>query len=445
MSLDDIVGKFLITSAVAGAKPNMEFLASLETYAKYNKVEKIYILPMRGVEPEDELDPYFSNSHYEVVTGRKKLNNNIQIETFNVQSSQIDPVTGLARFAQDDKSTIFASPKQRMKVIPNSNIDLPKVIMTTGACTKPYYTESRIGQIAKKDHIYGAIVVETEGRKWYHYRQLQAQTNGVFYDLGAKYCGRRKPLQVRPEALVLGDWHTGDTDKLVKAEAYKMIGEYKPRVVVLHDMFNGHSINHHEEGRLVDKYKTSREHGLSLDKELKAVYKQIQEFATKFPKTQFVVVKSNHDEFLERYLNETRFIKEPQNALTGAKLLATYMEDKDPLVAAMNMYGSVPDNVRFLKRDEDYKVKGWQLGNHGDCTVNGARASIRAIEFSNGKSIVGHIHTPQVFRNIYCVGTSTPLRLPYTKGFTGWMNTHCFLYDNSRPQMVNIVNGKHKC
>ena len=67
----------------------------------------------------------------------------------------------------------------------------------------------------------------------------------------------------------------------------------------------------------------------------------------------FYIVKSNHDLALDRYLNETRFIKEPQNALIGAKLLTASLENYDPLEFAMGLYGGVNANVKFLQEDDD--------------------------------------------------------------------------------------------
>jgi len=446
MSLEKMVKKYIITTAQREASLNNEFLDTLERYKSFINAEKIIVLPTDGASVDDEdINEYFyTSSHYEVTTNNVRLNKNIQISNYAIKPQQIDPVTGLARFAQDDSSTIFASTKQRMKVIPNSNIDLPKVIMTTGACTHPRYRDNRIGRIAAKDHIYGAIVVEVEGNKWYHYRQIQAQKNGIFYDLGTKFDGKKKPYLKRPEALVLGDLHVGDTNPKVLEETYAMIKDYKPKRVILHDVFNNHSISHHEDGKIIDKYKRTQSHTLLLEKELKGLAEQLYDFAHKYPKTEFVVVKSNHDEGLERYLNEARFTKEPQNALIGSKLLTACLEGYDPLEYGVNEMIPMPKNITFLQADSDYKVRGWQLANHGHLGANGARGSIRSIEWANGKSITAHSHTPEIFRNVYKVGTSTNLKLSYNRGYSSWLNTHGFLYDNGRVQLVNIVNGKHR-
>lgn len=403
------------------------------------------VLPMAGASVrEDELDErLFDYTILPRSTRDTRLNENIRVSHYEIRPQQIDPVTGLGRFTQEDSSTIFASPKQRMKVIPNGG-EYPKVLMTTGAVTHPNYRNNRVGRIARLDHVYGAIVVEVDDKDKFQFRQLTSLKNGKFYDLGTLYDGDTVS-EARPEALVLGDWHVGDTSPEVREETFKMFEVYSPKRVLLHDFFNGHSINHHELGKVVSQAKGYAQHGLNLETELKMCYDELHEIASHLPDdTEIVLVRSNHDEFLHRYLQDGRFINEPQNVLIASRLLTSYLEGKDPLEQGLSGFGRLPSGVKFLGRDEDYKVRGWQLGQHGDVGANGARGSIRSTENALGKSISGHRHTPEIQRNTFVVGTSTTLQLDYTRGFSSWMNTHAMVYDNGKAQLVNIIDGKHR-
>ena len=390
-SLENILKKtYVITTAQKGGKVNHQLYNSMLNYCKENNAEML-ILPTNGKTIDDtRLDKILTENH-QVIDSKYSLNKNIQISNFEIRPQQIQPTTGLARFAQGDKSFIFASPKQEIKVIPNSKQDLPKILMTTGAITQPYYKlNTRIGRIAKTDHRYGFIVVDVEDKNIYHYRNVVAKTNGTFIDLGKSY-SKNKVKNVRPDAMVLGDWHTGETDKKVRAETFNMIEKYNPKRVVLHDIFNNKSISHHSEGRLVEKYRDYTQSQLSLDLELKNVAKEIKYFVDNTSDdTEIIIVKSNHDEGLERYLNETRFINEPQNALISSKLLTAALEEKDPLKYGIAMFYDIPDRVKFLRRDQEYKVRGYQLGNHGDIVAKGMRGSVRSKENAFGKSISGH-------------------------------------------------------
>lgn len=447
MALDDLVGeemteKYVITAAQAGAPPNRAFLETLESYCRYNDAELV-VLPMSGLTIlEDELHPIFAD--YNVLGGAKRLGKHVSISDWNIKPQQILPLTGLSRFTATDRTTIFASPKQHRVVVPNSNNSLPKILMTTGAVTKPRYNEAhRIGQIARRDHRYGAAIVEIEKNGLYHVRNITATVNGEFYDLATLYDGDKQPVMVPPEALVYGDIHAMDLHKGTHKANLAMARAYNPKRLVLHDLFDGMSINHWNVGKLVERHEDYKRSKLSLEKELILTGRVLNDYSTAAGEGEVLVVASNHDERVHRWLQEGRFINEPQNLLLGTQLLAAYLHGHNPLEIGLGMLSEVGGNVTFLTRDDDYKVRGWQLGSHGDKGSNGGRGSQRSREEAYGKSIVAHSHTPSQIRDSIVVGTSSELQQRYTSGSAnGWMHTNCFLYDNGTAQLVNIINGR---
>ncbi|MEM4755765.1 MAG: hypothetical protein QW594_01390 [Candidatus Woesearchaeota archaeon] len=447
---------YVITSAQAFAKPNHLFLDSLENYVETLHAE-LLLLPMIGKKAkEDYQQEHFHEriQEYGLLYDPKPLNENIGIEQFNVRPYQIDPITGLERFAQREQSLIFASPKQRWKYIPHSNKKMPKALITTGAVTKPNYATTqdtsaerrRLGDIALRDHEYGAIVVEIVNEKKYHWRNILAQQNGKFCDLGVEYDGTsRHPVQ--PLAMVCGDWHTGYTDKKVREATLQMIEEYQPEILVLNDFFNGHSVSHHMQKQLI--YQLIREgadkDNLSLERELYCCGKELEIIAKKLKKGHIYLPQSNHPEFLNRYLDEGRFIKDPINARLAFKLASAYADGKNPVEEGIKLvYGKLPDNVTFLTRWDDLKVKGYQLGNHGDTGPHDGRGSIYTKEKDFGKSITGHVHKSEKLRQTFTVGTMLPFNIFYIKGNPiAWTHSHAFIYPTG-VQMVNIIDGKHK-
>jgi len=425
---------------------NEEFYASLERLCKERDGELV-IIPMAGRTIHD--DVFDDEVRRYLLRRDKNLNEKIKASNNSIRPQQIDPVTGLGRFTQSDVTTIFASSKQRLKVVANSNESLPKVLMTTGALTHPNYKDDRIGKIALKDHVYGAVIVEIEGPRTYHQRQITANKNGEFVDLGTKYT----PNGTEPcglEALVLGDWHVRDTNPAVREATFEMIRYLKPKEIIVHDWHNGHSTNPHEEEKFITRAMYYAQGRASLEQELlddSAELFAIRKVAG--DETKIVIVRSNHDEFIDRYLQKGRYLKEPHNWRIGHELaLACYdptnpkLRIKNPLQEGLARYGGIPANVIFLERNQDYKVLGWQLGAHGDRGSNGARASVKGFEDSYGKSISGHSHTPEILRNTYRVGTSTHLSLSYNDGASSWMNTHGLLWGNGKVQLVNIIDGK---
>ncbi len=429
---------YVITSAQYNSPLNKNFYDSLKNYCEFNNAELI-VIPMSGKSvQEDVLDSKLDLDT--IISNSVRLNSNIRVSDYAIKPQQIDPVTGLGRFTQTQESTIFASPKQRLKVVPTSNVNIPRMMWTTGALTKPNYNDNRIGRIALGDHVYGAVVVNVKDDKKYQTRPIRALANGTFVDLGIKYDGNKDPVKAGVEAIVFGDWHVGDTSPLVAKANYNMISELAPKRVVLHDVFNGHSVNHH----LIDKNvsKAQRLERSSLEKELSDNYSLLSQISDGPHKT--LVVASNHHEFLNRYLESGRYVSDSQNLKIAARLIPDFIDGKNPYEVGVNYINKLPDSVKFLRRDEDYKVLGWQLGAHGDKGVNGARPGINSTEASFGKSITGHTHTPELLRNTAVVGTSTKLRLDYTDGPSTWMNTNAVLYDNGQIQLVNIIDGQYK-
>lgn len=435
--------KYVVTSVQYNGKANEQFFKGLEKYCEEKNAE-LLINPIRGANiEEDELDPLFEN--YKIINGDMRLNRKIGIKKFDIRPNQINPLTGLERFVQDDTTAIIASPKIAMKVVANSKRKIPKILMTTGAATFPNYPDKhRINYIARRDHSYGAVVVETINSNRYHFRSLNSLKNGVFYDLCEKFNGSNAPEFERPPVLVLGDWHSGDTDPSVREETYKMLEKYEPKRIFVHDVFNGHSINHWNRGKIIDLYKNK--HRLNLQEEIELVAHDLEEMAKRSPNSQIFVVKSNHDERLYNYLNQAEYAREthPYNLEIALELALEVLNGNDPLEAGVRKYAKNLKNVKFLGLDEDYKILGWQLANHGHLGSNGGKGSKWAIEKANGKSITMHSHTPEAFRNMYKGGTSTLMDLDYNKGYSGWMNTHVFLYGNGKPQLVNIIDGEHR-
>ena len=442
--------RYVITSAQAHASPHTHFWEGLVKYAERNEAI-IIVLPMIGnsaKEDWDEIHPLFQPY---LEYKRRHLNSNIAIEQFNVRPYQVDPLTGLNRFAQQGTSLVFASPKQRLRTIAHSNRKFPKFLITTGACTRPNYATSsdvsaerrRLGSIALRDHVYGFVVVEVMGRQIYHLRHIRANGRGEFVDLGVYYSGKETNGSVL-EAMVLGDFHCGQADPKVIQTTYDMITALKPKRIVLHDFFDGHSISHHILKKPVRELLLQiYDQGLwTLEGELRLANETLSKLSEMTQEV--IVVFSNHHAFLHRYLEEHRFWTEPHNFRTAVELLAWMAERdyNDPVEAGILKYGELP-KVRFLKEDEDYKVHGFQLGSHGDKSQAMGYGGMTSKETAWGKSISGHVHKSQILRNTFTVGTCLPLNMFYMRGYpSDWTHSHALLWDTGQVQLINIVNRK---
>jgi hypothetical protein len=443
---------FIVTTAVNGQWAHRKFLETLDYLADTYK-GKLLILPSHDPAHnlDNEIEWHFDDllKDHSFVFNQVTLNSNIHISALRIAAKQINPTTGLGRICQGKGSFIFASPKQSLEYDPVSNVKYPHARMTTGACTVPNYSSTkgnslRTAFIAEHDHVMGALIIEVEDDKIYHFRQIQADAEGGVCDLGKYYLCDNRPKKVTPK-LVMGDYHAGEHDESAIGAWEEIIDSLGVDEVFFHDLFNGKSINHHEEHNIVLRARHANDGLLSLKSELLVTGQQVDRILSHKSVKKGIVVKSNHDDFLQRWLNEGKFKYDPINFSVGCTLAAGAVEQGgDILKDGLIRYGKIKnwDKVVFLNRDEDYKIAGVELGAHGDKGPNGSRGSKPALERAYGRCVIGHSHTPGILRGVYQVGTSSLFDLGYNQGASSWMHNSCLVYENGQRQLINSIEGK---
>ena len=443
---------FVVTTAVTGCKVDAEFHSALKSYCEKHDA-MLLILPSSDpaaiARYNTFIDPVLKDAN--IVFDDVQLNLNLFVSSIKLSAKHIDPVTGLGRIGQRDGSFIFASPKQRLKMVATSNVGFPHALMTTGAITKPDYDSDRYmshrtAAIADADHKMGAIIVNVENSKFFHFRQIQADATGAFADLGKLYKADGSVEEYAPQALVLGDWHSGETDQ-VAADAFvfgknSLAAMTKPKEVFIHDGFNGKAISHHEEKNRVRRAQLAALNQNSLELEIREYAKDLEKLTGIFETVH--IVDSNHDDFLERYLREGRFIEDAKNAEFASLLFHHMCRGADPLQFAVTELVGLKQasKVNWLRRDEDFKIAGIELAAHGDLGANGSKGSTKQMETAYGSSVSGHSHTPEILRDAWVVGTCSVLRPDYARGASSWMHTSCLVYPCGRRQLINVIDGK---
>lgn len=443
--------RFVVTTAVVGCPVHDGFLDSIQTYCKKKKA-MLLVLPAADPASAGDwnLDPDLGKES--VVMGDLPLNSNLFLCSIKQSAKQIDPTTGLDRIGQRNGSFIYASPKQRLKFMPVSNVKHPHAEMTTGAITLPRYFDikdtlhspymsERTAYIANHDHVMGAIIVEIVDKNMYHFRQIQADSTGAFVDLGDFYSGN-KVTKMYAEALNMGDWHSGETDPTAKKAWREVIDLVKPKKLFVHDGFNGLSINHHERDRQIRRAILAKKGLLNLESELSAFAKDLDEMTGWGSIEQVVVVKSNHDIFLQGWLDHGEYVKDAHNYSVGVDLAKAMKDGHDPLKYGVEMLGLKNKNkVRWLSMDEDYFIAKIQCGAHGHKGPKGSRGSIAGMEKAYGQSVTGHAHGPEILRGAWQNGTSSYLKLSYNEGPSDWVHSSTLIYPNGMRQLINSFEG----
>lgn len=442
--------RFVVTTAVTGCNVHKKFFKAIKSYCEKNDA-LLLVLPCTDPAAKAgwNLDPILINEQF--VYKDIALNSNFFISSIKLSAKHINPLTGLSRIGQRNGSFIYASPKQFLEFVPVANQKLPHALMTTGAITESnYQTErymsDRTAYIAENDHVLGALIVEVEDDDIFYFRQIQGEpSTGNFVDLGKYYKPSGTVSEMKPEAFVLGDYHAGEHDLTAK-QAWKEVCEYtKVKNLVGHDVFNGKSISHHEKKQSVTMAIKTMNNKVSLSDELKVTAREIEDMLSWIP-GKFIMAKSNHDEWLARYLQEGEYTKDPINLQSAAVLVSFMISGEDPLKAGLEVIGklSQKDRLVWLQRDEDYHIAKIECGAHGDVGPNGSRGSLAGMETAYGNCVIGHSHTPAIFRGVYRVGTTSLLKLSYNKGSSSWFHTSCLVYSNGSRQLINSVGGSWK-
>lgn len=446
------VKRFIISWAQNNTPIHEKFLRHMEEFA--NEIDAgIHIIAGRyrnptsiwSQEQEDNewwhegVIPYLDANRHDI---HKYLS---IMSDIKIQPTAVNPMTGLEGLSAES-SCIFGGPKMQMQTVPVLEGNKPKIMMTSGACTKPNYTDSKSGKKGEFHHMYGFIIVEIKDDETFFVRHVTANDDGDFTDLYYRVSddanGNTKIKKIKKIAgIVLGDLHYGHHDQVVLDKTMKMLKKLKPKTVVLHDVFDGHSISHHERKDPFIQYQREQDGSNSLKLEVDIMLENLKVFE-QFPKV--VIVRSNHDDFIDRWLKDVDWRKTstPKNSLE-------YMEYSGYILSGKATQGVIPYliNVNFpkfitLDRSSSHKIKSWEVGQHGDVGANGSRGSLLQFRKLNTKVIVGHYHSPGRRDGALAVGTSTHLRVGYNLGPSSWLQSHVIIHTDGKAQHINFSKDK---
>jgi hypothetical protein len=446
---DASTGRYVITTAVANSPAHTEFIDAIMSYCRRHNA-KLIIMPCESITNSFEnktatFDPYFNTIDCYVVTDDVHLNQNFSVCSIQVSAKQIKSITGLSRLGNREGSYVFASPKQFLEYVPSGNNRAKNyAIMTPGACTKPsYFTETfvskRLSYIAEHDHRYGAIIVDVKDRKIFDFRQIQADEDGKFCDMGIEYSpdGSAKPVEVN---IVFGDLHGIHVDMNALKYFLDIFSKMHVNEIFLHDVFDGNSVSHHIKDivKMAKRYENSKD---SLEDELVKTYEVISSIDEKLMPYRINIAKSNHDEFLERYLSSGSYIYDPINHYISLKIATALFENEDVLDRGFKVVHCNPStHWHFLTRNSSRKIGNVECASHGDLGMNGAKPSLNSLEKVYGKCVVGHNHSAAIQRGVFRVGTLSMLDLEYNRGPSSWTQTCCIVYANGQRQLINYIS-----
>ena len=443
---------FIVTSAVNNCYADPGFLAALEQWRGCTG-GKILVNPVRYKNPTDRDDGKREDEWWDESLVEYMLEQEIRphpllsVMTTKAQATSSNPLPPRIDGRTKDRSAVFGHPQLMMRTVATPQHRLPKVLYSSGAVTTKNYSDTLAGDMADFHHTLGGIHIQVRGDR-FHLREI-TWDGECFMDLDKMYMESGVYDAPALTALITGDTHVGLHAPNVMRATYGpggMVDTLQPKYVVLHDLLDARSVNHHDMDKRLSRAARARKGETSLEGEIDGV----REWLEGLPDgPNYVVTRSNHDDMLDRWLQRGEKGVEPENAEMYHALCAEMLREEREggefplaLEVALKMRGSERD-VRFLRLDESFREHGIEMGMHGHLGCNGGAGGLRALSRIGTRFVSAHGHGGlMIYQGGYMTGMNAVYRHGYNNGPSNWIQGNVGVHANGRRQQILII-GEH--
>ncbi|TCQ06563.1 hypothetical protein [Sphingomonas sp. PP-CC-3A-396] len=306
----------------------------------------------------------------------------------------------------------------------------------------------------------GAVIAEVAPHGGVYCRHLlsPAGGDGSFQDLDIKVADGVCHRGRRVEALTFGDIHFAGMDPRVSSATWglgqgtgtSLVDRLRPRFMVFHDVVDFDARSSHDARDHLKRFGQFALGGGEVEGELRAAARFLEKVRRSWSRS--VVVGSNHDQALLRWLREADFRDDPTNAIffleTALALhrrIAAGQSPADLFERTMrHLSHDGLRNVRFLRTGESLEIAGIEAAIHGHMAADGRLGDVRFFERMGILATVGHTHRPATRGGVYCAGVCAT-DLAYARGpLTSWAVGHVVTYANgTRQHLVYDGNDFH--
>ena len=438
LKVEDLRGckDFIITSATNNSPTVKPFVEALKQFAKHRSAE-LLIIPVRYRNPsavtkttdykwDESLYPY-------VLLDDLQVSSKLVISTTPLQATAVNPLSGMAPVS-GIKSAIYGHPQMGMEVVATPANELPKIIHTTGSVSRPRYSSTKDGGKAKFNHSISAVYVQVVGTKFY---PIQLMWDGKgFYYFDEYWTDEGMSEGHQAAGMVFGDDHLHWERKDVTAARVRVKALVQPKIEVRHDVLDFNSQNHHH--TTIQKIKIAQEGNHLVKKEIDQAVSYLNKNAGEMT----WIIRSNHHDAIEKWINRFDPDKDPHNAPFYFDIAAKVVEsDKCAFELAVEDSLNIP--YKFVSGNDKALIAGIDVSQHGDIGANGSRGSLKGFAKSSYKTVSGHTHTPGIEKGAWSVGCGTD-RMTYKEGLSSWMLCDCLIYPNGKRALVFYINGKFR-
>jgi len=449
------VTRYILTSVQDATEVHEAFLDNLETFAKimnatilvagftYNKSLFDPSAKRKAVFHE-RVAPYLTNERVQL------CKNFVFCGEVNISPTAVNPIAGFETYTRGAWGA-FPHPRICARSVPTMFHEPAKMVFTTGTVSKTNYVPRAAGFKAEFHHVIGALIVEITPDDEVFVRQIIAEDDGSFQDLDLRITGKGGVVEpARVEAITWGDIHLEQIDEEVFKGAWGrggMLDTLMPNYQFLHDVLDFKARNHHNA--------RDPHHAFAQFWNLEdGVAETIEKCAAFLDSTsrdwcQSVVVESNHDLMLKRWLKEADYRTDPANAVIFLELQRSmYQAIMDgrkafsPFEYACRQVLPLT-HIIFLDESDSFRICGdIENGLHGHRGANGAKGSLLTFSKMGPKVNVAHTHSAGIYEGAYCAGTSSKLDMGYNRGgLSSWSHTHIVTYPSGKRTLVTMVDG----
>lgn len=471
----------IITSSIGTGEADLDFInAALHYCAKNDGRVVLQCTDIKFHQIDKNIAKMYFDGVLDIAVDNIQITDNLELSNIRVKEKVVDPNAGIKR-RKGSLSYFFASPKQTFESLPSKKKGVPRFLMSAGAVTVPHYyhDENRPHKrevMADNDHMIGAYIVEKEGDLFFS-RQTQRGENGEFIDWGMAFHSDGETVTLVKNLFNMGDLHSKDKHEPTFKAWLKTMKSVLSDRCIGHDIFDAIAVNPHEMNNSINNKINALEGNDNVVEELKVLATDIREIL-KHTK-ELLVVESNHDDMLDRSFVNKSIFKDSKNSIFGSileiyavmskirtdysgdeifekfataigldmKALKAYcpkLGDNKPLLeVALNLVGlETSKEVKFLSKEGSYVYGSFQLNNHGDRGVNGAKGSLSSFKRVIDKMMYGHTHSPSQSNFVVSIGHTTDNPRYARGGFSSWMRTSAIVYESGQFQFVHSIFGR---
>lgn len=379
---------------------------------------------------DDEIIPYL---YY----GKIQFHDTVIWADNRITPTVQNPLEGREGFASKNH-LILGHPRIHFKILSRLADKPMRAMCSTGSISYKNYSKSNAGDKSFLHHSEGFVVIEKKKEgECYIPRNVKVKSDGSFCDLLYSVKDEKVERISDSLALIIGDLHYRDVSAGKMDATYKLIGKINPQQLVFHDAIDGSTFNHHEAKDMFLKKLKIRNNKYKIDEELNEVLEFFVGLSQQY-KGIINILHSNHDNFLDRLINEGNWKHDIHNS--HAYLSYALIQQTVDLREYGNIFGYLlhklgNPNIKYIKESESLEIGGYD-NIHGHLGENGAYGNPHTFRKLNMKTISGHTHTPLIVDGSTVVGTSSVLRPNYVKGLSSWGWADCIIHNNNKNQLI---------